>query len=165
MLYSFPVKIISFSAYLLIPFSVLAFKSLYACYLELSNEYEEAELFKKRHNCVVMFRDNMFTGWPPYNEREKNSVAKRLEELYEPLLYFVHTAKNSLDMAFMLINIKPVFKALTDAHSRGVKVRLLLNFSHCESVKADLRTLKKEGNVIGISIILPNLNNFQALKF
>lgn len=154
MLYLLPIKIIS-STYLIIPISLLAIKSLYNCYVELSNEYKEAELLKKRHNCVVMFRDKKFTGWPPYIERKKSNIQKNcLEELYDPILYFIYTAKYSLDIAFMLITVKPILNAVADANGRGIKVRILLNFSHCESTRENLKALKNKGNALSNAVIL-----------
>lgn len=154
-LHLFPVRIISFSTFVIIPVSLLAFKSLYDCYVELSNEYKEAELLKRRHNCVVMFSDKIFRGWPPHNERKKSNIPKNcLEELFDPILYFIHTAKYSLDIAFMLISVKPILKALAAAYCRGVKVRILLNFSHCEGTREDLKALKTKGNAFSDAVKL-----------
>lgn len=141
-----PSKIIVCSTYLLIPLSFLACKSFYDTYIQLARQYKEVKLFKSRHNCVVMYRDKVFIGWPPIGKRLKSDIPKdRLEELYEPVLYFINTAKYSLDVAVMIITIKPIWKALADANCRGVKVRLLLNFDHCHGMHENIKDLLRKG--------------------
>lgn len=142
-----PLKIFEYSKYLIIPLSFFTCRSFYNSYMQLSSEYKEAVLFKKRHNCVVMYRNNIFIGWPPLEKKLKSSIPKdHLEELYEPLLYFINTARYSLDVAFMIISIKPIWKALDDAYQRGIKVRLLLNFDHSDSMRKNIKTLMRKGN-------------------
>lgn len=142
-----PTKIFEHSTYLIIPLSFFICKSLYNSYIELSTEYKEAVLFKRRHNCVVMYRDKVLIGWPPVEKKLKSSIPKNhLDDLYEPLLYFINTAKHSLDAAFMVVTIKPIWKSLANAYHRGVKVRLLLNFDHCDIMRDDINTLKSKGN-------------------
>lgn len=135
-----------FSALLLIPFSFLACKSLYDSYEILFKHHEEVKLFKERHNCVVMYRDKVFTGWPPIGKQIKSNIVKdSIAELYEPLHYFITTAQFSLDVALMTISMKPIYKALSQAANRGVKVRLLLNFEHAHVCKEDIKDLLRQG--------------------
>lgn len=142
-----PPKLIEYSKYLIIPLSFFTCRSLYNSYMQLSTQYKEAIMFKKRHNCVVMYRDKSFIGWSPEEKKWKSNIPKdNLEELYEPLLYFINTAKSSLDVAFMIISIKPIWNALADAHQRGVEVRLLLNFNHCDGMREDIKNLMRKGN-------------------
>lgn len=136
------------STLLIIPFSYLAWKYCFDSYVALSKQYEETKLFKKRHNCVVMYRFKVFIGWPPMQLRMKKYVSKDcLDELYEPLLYFINTTQSSLDVAFMTLTVKPIYKALLGVHHRGVKVRVLLNFEHCNDSENYLKDMIKQGTI------------------
>lgn len=138
--------VISSAALILVPY--FTWKNLYNSYKNLKNKYDEELLFYKRHNCVVMYSGiKGVSGWPPHTERIKLNLNKQncLAEVREPVIYFIDTAKKSLELAFMLINVNVVYKALVRAHQRGVKVRILLNFEHCESMLNEIRNLIKEG--------------------
>lgn len=139
-----PEKVAFSSILVLIPVSFLALRSLYYCNASLSKEYEEVKLFKKRHNCVVMYREKVVVGWPPKEIIVKSDIPKDcFEDLYEPILYFINTAKYSIDVAVMIIGIKPIFKALLDAQRRGVKIRIVLNFEHIDT--DNIKELIREG--------------------
>lgn len=137
---------ISSAALILVPY--FTWKSLYNSYNNLKNKYDEEVLFYKRHNCVVIYSGvKGMSGWPPHTERVKLDFNNQncLAELREPIIYFIDTAKKSLELAFMMINVNSVYKALIRAHQRGVKVRILLNFEHCEGKLSEIRNLIKEG--------------------
>lgn len=137
-------RVTTFSLFLLIPVSVFAVKSLYDCLTTFSKEYDEINLFKKRHNCVVMYREKVVLGWPPVERLLKSNVLKQhFEDLFEPLLYFINTAAFSLEVAVMLISVQPILKAFSIANKRGVKIRIILNLEHCKDI--NLKELVKEG--------------------
>lgn len=145
----FSKKLGSLSELIIIPCTFLAFKYLYDYYVALSKKYHERLMFKQRHNCVVMYRNNIITGWPPFKERMKGNISKDcLVALYEPLLYFINTAQHSIDVAVMIINLPHITNALNDACLRGIKIRVLINFHHTESSKKLINELIKNGNYI-----------------
>ncbi|KAK9877192.1 hypothetical protein WA026_016940 [Henosepilachna vigintioctopunctata] len=103
-------------------------KYLYVRYKDDRKRYEEAVLFRKRHNCVVMYRSGKgHSGWPTLISANNISI-KNIDLLYEPFMYFIDTAKKSLDIAIMSISVKPIIDALINAHKRGIKIRVISNF-------------------------------------
>lgn len=100
-------------------------------------------LFLQKHNCVVTFQANRgYRGWPPdLKAVTAPTLLKTLENLIEPLLYFIQTAERSLDMAVMILNLKSVYFELSEALKRGVKVRILCNFKHSDSSLNDIKSL------------------------
>lgn len=104
---------------------------------------DKQSLFFRKHNCVVTFQANKgYRGWPPnLKAAAAPTLLKTLENLIEPLLYFIHTAEQSLDMAVMILNLKSVYFELGEALKRGVKVRILCNFKHSDSSLNDIKSL------------------------
>ncbi|KAJ8964445.1 hypothetical protein NQ317_013855 [Molorchus minor] len=134
--------LITSTAIIIIPFYI------YKTYRTLKNEYQEKLLFYDRHNCVVMYNGTQgMSGWPPHTGRIKLNLKKEncLEVIHEPVLYFIRTAKISLDVAFMLLGINSVYVALKQARGRGVKIRLLVNYEHCANKLSEIKSLIKEG--------------------
>lgn len=109
-------------------------------------------LFLQKHNCVVTFQANKgYRGWPPNLRTVATpTLTKTLENLIEPLLYFIQTAERSLDMAVMILNLKSVYSELSEALKRGVKVRILCNFQHSNSSLSDIKSLIKQGRLVSI---------------
>lgn len=113
---------------------------------KLKDDYEQEMLFHKRHNCVVTYQPNKgISGWPPNVGRIQGNSDKLFEDLYEPILYFIRTAKQSLDIAVMLITVKILYLELVKARKRGVRIRLLCNFQNNDSSQDQIRKLMAEG--------------------
>ncbi|KAJ8926551.1 hypothetical protein NQ314_021067 [Rhamnusium bicolor] len=159
--------LVSSAALVLIPY--YTWKTLYYSYKSLRNEYEDEILFQKRHNCVVMYTENKgMSGWPPHTGRVKLDINKKnsLDTLHEPILYFINTAKKSLDIAFMLLDVNSIYMALKRAHERGIKLRILLNYDHCESRLVEIKNLAKEGiEVLTYISHKPGLSSIMHYKF
>ncbi|KAJ8959391.1 hypothetical protein NQ318_022079 [Aromia moschata] len=74
--------------------------------------------------------------------------------------------KKSLDVAFMLISINKVYTALLNAHRKGVKIRILLNFDHCNSKLTEIRHLMSEGIAVLTYISMnPGMSSIMHHKF
>lgn len=95
--------------------------------LKFKKENEEMNLFLKRHNCCVFYiKDKGFSGWPPNIERLSIDWRNK-ESLYEPLLYFLRTARWSLDIAVMMFNVNIISETLLEQLKKGVKIRIILS--------------------------------------
>ncbi|XP_074028048.1 phospholipase D [Leptinotarsa decemlineata] len=159
--------ILSSAAFIIIPY--YTWKSFYRTYKSLKRQYDEEILFSKRHDCVVMYSSNKgMYGWPPYRERIVADITDEnwCDKLYEPIIYFIDTAKFTLDVAIMMITIKQIYQALIDAQKRGVKVRILLNFEHSENMLPQIRECIKGG--LDVQLYIPqktNLSNIMHYKY
>ncbi|XP_060519399.1 uncharacterized protein LOC132697780 isoform X2 [Cylas formicarius] len=106
---------------IVIPFYM--WKSLWQLWRTLQKENDEILLFHKRHNCVVIYQPKTgLSGWPRHNDEKTPDINSRMIHLCEPFTYFIRTAKESLCIAFMVINIK-----------------------HTESCNEDIKKLLNEG--------------------
>lgn len=97
----------------------------------------EEKLFFERHNCCVCYCKGTMTGWPPHRERLYLTLTT-IEQLYEPVLYFLRTARFRIDIALMIINVIVVKTVLCELAKSGVQVRLLLDHS-----QADFESVQK----------------------
>ncbi|KAK5639330.1 hypothetical protein RI129_011822 [Pyrocoelia pectoralis] len=95
---------------------------------EQEKQYKQHLLFLKRHNCVVMYTTGKMTGWPSQNTTNQNENRLNVKELYEPILYFIRTAKTSIDIAVMTISVECIIDELLEAVKRNVKVRIITDF-------------------------------------
>nr|CAH7714857.1 unnamed protein product [Callosobruchus chinensis] len=139
-------SLVSASVAALIP--LYAWKFLYSNFNRLQSNYKHEKLFEERHNCTVMYTANKgMIGWPPYQERIVPEITdpNLFKIVYEPILYFLETAEQSLDIAMMIITSKLFFADILGAHRRGVKIRLILNYENAKSSLPDIRELMKEG--------------------
>ncbi|KAJ8919630.1 hypothetical protein NQ315_006156 [Exocentrus adspersus] len=140
------IALLTSAALILVP--LFTWRNLYETYRSLKRKYDEDVLFQKRHNCVIMYSEfKGMSGWPPHLERIKVDFDKEncLARLREPVIYFIDTARVSLDIAFMLVTVKSVYQALIRARHNGIRVRLLLNFESMKSRLNDIKSLIKEG--------------------
>lgn len=91
----------------------------------------ETKLFHQRHNCcVTYFKGKGFAGWPPHKERLGYNIIES-DQIYEPILYFLRTAKYSVNVAVMILNINVIEEVLCKIAKRGVLVRLVLDYDKC----------------------------------
>lgn len=89
------------------------------------------KLFYHRHNCCVRyFKDKGFTGWPP--NKQKNLLLLN-EEIYQPLLYFLETAKCNIDIAVMILNVRKIEEVLCQIAKKGVVIRLIMDYDKSQS--------------------------------
>ncbi|VEN41860.1 unnamed protein product [Callosobruchus maculatus] len=141
-----------------------AWKFLYSNFNRLKSNYKHEKLFEERHNCTVMYSANRgMTGWPPYTERIVPEITdpNLLKILYEPILYFFETTERSLDIAMMLISSKLFFADILEAHRRGVKIRLIINYDHSTSSLPEIRELIKEG--VKVAPYISHKQNFSSI--
>ncbi|XP_050310560.1 mitochondrial cardiolipin hydrolase [Anthonomus grandis grandis] len=129
---------------LIIPY--YAWRSLFKYREQLKQFLAEEQVFVERHNCVITYKANEgISGWFP----NKNLMAPRAEKIYEdlyaPVIYFIQTARHTLDVAFMLISVNLIYVELVKAKRRGVKVRILCNFAHIEGCRDQISSLIREG--------------------
>ncbi|KAH1004233.1 mitochondrial cardiolipin hydrolase-like [Dendroctonus ponderosae] len=119
---------------------------LFKYYRQLKRDYEEKLLFSKRHNCVVTYRPRKgFFGWPLDCDSKKCSP-NNVEELYQPLLYFIRTAQHSLDVCVMHITVNCLVSELVKAKRRGVQIRALLNLpTNKGCIQQQVKVLNDEG--------------------
>lgn len=116
-------------------------------YRKLKRDYEKRLLFSKRHNCVVTYQPMKgFFGWPLDSEGENDSPDV-IEELYEPIMYFIRTAQHSLDLCVMHLTVNCLVSELVTAKRRGVRIRILLNFpANKTGIQPQIRVLIDAGN-------------------
>lgn len=125
---------------LLLPF--YTWNRLYRRLRELS----ETKLFHERHNCcVTYFNGKGFAGWPPQKDRLGLSVLES-DQIFEPILYFLRTAKYSVDIAVMILNVSAIERTICDIAKKGVVVRLLLDYDKCSV--GSVQKLKESGRDI-----------------
>ncbi|KAG5899255.1 hypothetical protein JTB14_035433 [Gonioctena quinquepunctata] len=108
------------------------------------------------------------SGWPPYEERIVPDITTQnwCDILYEPIMYFLDTAKNTVDVAIMMISVKKIYQALINARRRNVKVRVLLNYEHCERMLPEIRKCIEEGIEVQLFISpKPNQASIMHYKF
>lgn len=104
--------------------SVNLFKEWY----QLEKEYKKHLLYLKRHNCVVMYTNGKMSGWPCEGTSDPNESKLNVIKLYEPILYFIRTAKTSIDIAIMTISVECIIDELLEAVKRNVRVRIITDF-------------------------------------
>lgn len=104
---------------------VYTWSSLIKCWFKLRKNWKEAKIFQDRHNCVVMFdMERGLSGYPHWKKSKTNIIANRCE----PILYFIRTAKKSIDIAVMVISSEVITEELLNAHKRGIQIRLLVDY-------------------------------------
>lgn len=131
---------ISYLALLGLPF---LWYTIYLSHKKDKSDYKNKLIFHKRHNCVVCYDPNEgMSGWPPSSTRIKPSL-QNLDILYEPLIYYIETAKKTLDIAVMLLSTKSVIKSLKEAQQRGVKIRIIVN----EENSSNIASIKSMGTI------------------
>ncbi|XP_072399162.1 mitochondrial cardiolipin hydrolase-like [Diabrotica undecimpunctata] len=131
--------------------AIIPWKVFYSKYKYFQKQYEEQLLFQNRHNCVVMYTvAKGMSGWPPHKDRILPDITSKdgLYPMYEPLIYFIKTAEKSIYVAYMFIEIQEIMDALVEAHERGVKVRILLNFEHNKSDVGSIQKLISKGIMV-----------------
>lgn len=127
----------------------------YNVYREEEQSYQDKLLHKKRHDCVVMFSPGKgHTGW--CETQETNLNINTIKWLYEPFLYFIDTAKESLDVAIMSINVDCIIKSLMSASKKGVKVRVISDFFMNKKSYDYYKEMEKYG--IQITFYVPKEN-------
>ncbi|XP_066254475.1 mitochondrial cardiolipin hydrolase-like [Euwallacea similis] len=115
---------------------------LYKSWLRQRKIFEEKILFHQRHNCIVTYRTKgEIFGWPSAKHSSKGII----HTLFNPIIYFIQTANKSIDIAVMLMNAHAILDELTKAKKRGIKIRILCNFRHIESMSNEIRKLQAEG--------------------
>ncbi|XP_028144520.1 uncharacterized protein LOC114338142 [Diabrotica virgifera virgifera] len=128
--------------------AIIPWKIFYSKYKYYQNQYEEKLLFQNRHNCVVTYTATKgIAGWPPHNDRILPDITSKdgLCALYDPFIYFIKTSEKSIEVAYMFILIQEILDALVEAHERGVKVRILLNFEHNKTDTGPIHKLISKG--------------------
>ncbi|XP_030767743.1 uncharacterized protein LOC115891431 [Sitophilus oryzae] len=136
--------IVTSSILLVIP--IYSWKSFFSYWKQLKKEHDDLLLYHGRHNCTITYKANKgFTGWPQHMNNINFIRENRFENLYEPILYFISTAKESLDIAMMIINVNSISSEILKAVKRGVKIRIINNFLHTNSNKDVIQKLMKEG--------------------
>lgn len=136
--------LLSSAALLVLP--LYTWRRLIKSYRKEIHNYENDILFHNRHNCVVMYSPKKgMSGWPPNTGRVKPKIVDGIGTLFEPIIYFINTATQTLDIAMMILSFNGVLNALVEANKRGVKIRLLLNYNHAEGFLNNYRKLIKEG--------------------
>ncbi|KAL3285001.1 hypothetical protein HHI36_019130 [Cryptolaemus montrouzieri] len=163
-MYVFPkFKYLEYIAVCVLPY--ITWQYLYKTYKEEVKNYEDAVLFQKRHNCVLMYyKGKGHTGWPTNSQKVDLNI-KNIEILFEPFLYFINTAKTNLDIAIMSINVKSVIEALINAHERGVKVRVVSNFYMNGSTTDNYKVMKRTGIPITFFVSKDKTNSIMHTKF
>lgn len=117
-------KYILYGVLLSIP--IYTWFKLYREWKNLRDEYEKHQLFTKRHNCTVMYRNGNVIGWPCANTLKHSILADK----YEPILYFIRTSEVSLDIAVMVLNAQCVIDELVKAMKRNVKIRIIADYEY-----------------------------------
>lgn len=129
---------------LLLLLPIYTWRRLFKTLRQLRLQYEEKQLFYKRHNCCVMyFKSRGMSGWPPHNQRIQVSL-KDGNLMYEPIMYFLQTATRTLDIAIMMIHVNVFYDVLLEACLAGVKIRLLLDHT-ASSHNPQVKKLQKAG--------------------
>lgn len=101
-------------------------------------QMNKTKLFYQRHNCcVTYFKSKGFTGWPTHESDVEFSLLNGTC-IYEPVLYFLRTAKFSVNIAVMILNVKAIEETLSNIAEKGVRVRLILDYDKC-----DLETVQR----------------------
>lgn len=117
-----------------------------------SIDQRHCELFHNKHNCVVMYRRNQgMIGWGSATAKI-TITPSTYDRLFEPIIYFLNTAEESVDVAIMLITVQPILKVLHDLLKRGIKVRMILD--HDSMKMESLNTLVKLGASISYYVNL-----------
>ncbi|KAK5640376.1 hypothetical protein RI129_011187 [Pyrocoelia pectoralis] len=100
---------------------------------ELEKQYKKHLLFLKRHNCAVMFSAGKRIDWPcddsvepPDDDIKGINVIRQ----YEPILYFIRTAKESLYIATMFIHVQCIVDELLAAHKRNVIIKIIVDYNY-----------------------------------
>jgi phosphatidylserine/phosphatidylglycerophosphate/cardiolipin synthase-like enzyme len=144
--------------------SLYLWKKLYKTYITLGKQYQEQEVFYERHNCTIMYSRKQITGWPP--DYKITIDTNNLDRFLEPYLYFIDTAKYTLDIAVMTFTMKQLLNAVQNALKRGVKVRLIANFLSVKGSNKHYNELQKAGIKIALYVDkTENLNNIMHYKY
>lgn len=107
-------------------------------------QMREETLFLQRHNCcVTFFQGKGFAGWPPHKDRLGYAMPTH-QEVYEPVLYFLRTAKYSLDIAVMILCVRKIIETLCEIAEKGVRIRLIMDYERSDT--ETIQRLKQSGN-------------------
>lgn len=87
-------------------------------------------LYYKKNNCVITYAvDRNIRGW---FESNTNSINRNTFKMnFTPLLYFINSAKQTLDIAVMTFNINTLTEALSQLKDKGVVIRMIVD--SCET--------------------------------
>lgn len=112
---------------------------------------KEKDLFWQRHNCcVTYFSGKGLAGWPPYKNRI-GSTLLTCDQLYEPILYFLRTAKFKVCIAVMMLTVDVIEETLCEIARKGVHVCLLLDYVKSDAKRVD--RMKQAGNTFQKKIV------------
>lgn len=112
----------------------------------LDNEYKEKTKHYENHNCVVIYsKIHGVLGWPGYKRDITQISCHNTHDAFLPLLYFLNTTKESLDIAVMTLTSKVILNALFALTKKGIKVRLIINYDQMLK-KSVIKELLKNGN-------------------
>lgn len=112
-------------------------------YKKEKSDFQDYLLWSKRHNCVLMYaKGKGYSGWPPQYNRTSFDLTN-LNLIYEPIIYFIKTAKKSLDFCVMNINLPEIIDQILETSKSGVKIRILSDLEMCSS--KCLKKLSSEG--------------------
>lgn len=113
-----------------------------------NSDQNASKLHHTYHNCCVIYsKSKGYSGWPLRKEKIFVDLQNK-EALFEPLLYFLRTASNSLDIAVMMIHANVVYETLHAVLKRGVKVRLVLDYEAMQGKIHWGRALEELGKLI-----------------
>ncbi|XP_066151400.1 mitochondrial cardiolipin hydrolase-like [Euwallacea fornicatus] len=141
---------------------LFSFFKLYKSWLRQRKIFKEKMLFHQRHNCIVTYRTKgEISGWPG----AKHSPKGIIDTLFNPIIYFIQTANESIDIAVMLVNVHAIFDELSKAKKRGIKIRILCNFRHIESMKNEIRKLQADGVEFQFFVSGTGLDSIMHHKF
>lgn len=155
-------KLLSFGALGAIPYTTWSY--LYVTYKEKKRLCDETILHYKRHNCVVTFsKGKGHFGWCERDETNLN--ISNVKSVYEPFLYFINTARETLDIAVMSMNAECIIKSLISAQQKGVKVRVISNFCMNKNSRNYYHEMEKNGICITLYVSHENSNSIMHSKY
>ncbi|KAK5639025.1 hypothetical protein RI129_011517 [Pyrocoelia pectoralis] len=112
----------------LISLSVCTWSKFFYEWWKLHKKYKEHLLFLQRHNCIVSYCVGKMGGWS--SEGVKVDKWLTLQNQYEPVLYFIRTAKYSLDIAVMILSVECITDEILLAFKRKVNVRIIVDLNY-----------------------------------
>ncbi|XP_018320450.1 mitochondrial cardiolipin hydrolase-like [Agrilus planipennis] len=130
------------------------------CLLQKRQKWKQNRLFYMRHNCVVTYsRGKRMTGWPTDNKLVKNLVSN-INIHFEPICYFISTAKTRLDIAVMALTINTIGEALLSANDRGVQIRIIVDFL-CAKGNSLIKKIETSG--IKVNYYVPSIKERESI--
>ncbi|KRT81466.1 hypothetical protein AMK59_5917 [Oryctes borbonicus] len=101
------------------------YKTKTAC----DDEYQQKEEYFRKHNCVVTYsKIHGVTGWPGFENDTTLISCNNCHDTFLPLLYFLSTTQETLDIAMMTLSSNVILSALFDLAKKGIKLRLVINY-------------------------------------